>query len=569
MGILFVSLAAALSLAIAAYFGGVHRTRAQLSTRLLELETERVRGESERKALLERLELERQTLQERAQAERTAIQDRGEAERAALQARNEAERQALTDRNESERQALAERNEAERLALLERIEAERLAHSERAESELRAARERFELEQSALRARAEAALQAEKERGAAELTGLRDRLGVEREKLEAFRAEQVASEKRLRAEFENLARQILDTSSTRLRETSEKNFQTLIAPLKEQLEGFTKKVDETYQNEARERFALGGHIERLVQANLRITTEAENLTRALKADVKVQGNWGEMILERILSESGLREGHDYVRQGEGMGLRNEDGEQFRPDVIVNLPEGKHLVVDSKVSLKAYEQYRSAEVDEARDAHLKQFVASVYRHVDGLSGKRYQGLEGLRSPDFVFLFMPLEAAFSLALSSDPELVLYAWRKRVAFVSPTTLLATLETVASLWKTERQNRNALEIAERGGRLYDKFVDFVSSLEKVGQSLDAAKIRYDEAFGRLRTGRGHLVGQAEKLRQLGAKTSKNLSARLAVTAPESDSDDALAEDATESSEESPQASLPFSPRANEAPQP
>ena len=547
MGILFVSLGAALALAVAAYFGGVHRTRAQLSTRLLELETERVRGESERKALLERLELERQALQDRALAERTALQERGEAERAALQARSEAERQALMDRNESERQALAERSEAERLALLERIEAERLAHSERAESELRATRERFELE----------------------LAGWRDRLGVEREKLEAFRAEQVASEKRLRTEFENLARQILDTSSTRLRETSEKNFQPLILPLKEQLEGFTKKVDETYQNEARERFALGGHIERLVQANLRITTEAENLTRALKADVKVQGNWGEMILERILSESGLREGHDYVRQGEGMGLRNEDGEQFRPDVIVNLPEGKHLIVDSKVSLKAYEQYRSAEVEEAREAHLKQFVASVYRHVDGLSGKRYQGLEGLRSPDFVFLFMPLEAAFSLALSSDPELVLYAWRKRVAFVSPTTLLATLETVASLWKTERQNRNALEIAERGGRLYDKFVDFVSSLEKVGQSLDAAKIRYDEAFGRLRTGRGHLVGQAEKLRQLGAKTSKNLSARLAVTAPDSESDDTPADDAAESSEESPQASLPFSPRTSEAPLP
>ncbi|MBS1983187.1 MAG: DNA recombination protein RmuC [Bdellovibrionales bacterium] len=335
--------------------------------------------------------------------------------------------------------------------------------------------------------------------------------------------------------FENIGNRILEQNTRRFAEQTEKlteqntkNLQGILAPLREKIGEFEKKVSDSYNNESRERFALKEELKRIVELNQQMTIEATNLTRALKADVKQQGNWGELILERLLMESGLREGLEYILEGEGMKLKTAEGDHQRPDVIIRLPDEKHIIVDSKVSLKSYEAFCSGQSDKDRARALKSFVDSVKRHVDGLSAKHYESLEGVRSPDFVLLFMPLEPAFALALQSDAGLVPYAWGKKVAFVSPTTLLATLGTVASLWKTERQNRNALEIARLGGSLYDKFVGFVSDLDKIGKNIEDTRRSYDEAFNKLRDGRGNLMVTAEKMRNLGAKASKSLDVKL-----------------------------------------
>lgn len=343
------------------------------------------------------------------------------------------------------------------------------------------------------------------------------------------------------AQFENLAQKILDSNSRKFQESGEKNLKDLLNPLKERLLAFEKKVDDTYRHDTQERSVLKHELERLAKLNQQMSQEAQNLTRALKADVKMQGNWGELILERLLSDSGLRAGEEYTTQGSGMGLKGSEGETLKPDVIINLPDGKHLIIDSKVSLKAYEAYANAAEEGLRDGCLKDLLTSVYKHVDGLASKHYASLEGLRCPDFVFLFMPLEPAFALTLQSDKDLVAYAWNKRVAFVSPTTLLVTLGTVASLWKTERQNRNAMEIARQGGALYDKFVAFTGDLDKIGRTLVDAQRTYDEAVSKLHTGRGNLVARVETLRKLGAKSTKELSEKFqtgdALAEPESDS--------------------------------
>lgn len=346
------------------------------------------------------------------------------------------------------------------------------------------------------------------------------------------------------AQFENLAQKILDQNTRKFQESGEKNLKDLLNPLKERLQAFEKKVDDTYRHDTQERSVLKHELERLAKLNQQMSQEAQNLTRALKADVKMQGNWGELILERLLSDSGLRAGEEYTTQGSGMGLKGSEGETLKPDVVINLPDGKHLIIDSKVSLKAYEAYANATEDGLRDGCLKELLTSVYKHVDGLASKHYSSLEGLRCPDFVFLFMPLEPAFALTLQSDKELVAYAWNKRVAFVSPTTLLVTLGTVASLWKTERQNRNALEIARQGGALYDKFVAFTTDLDRIGRTLGDAQRTYDEAVAKLHTGRGNLVARVETLRKLGAKSTKELSEKFsgeeALAAPEPETTDA-----------------------------
>lgn len=372
---------------------------------------------------------------------------------------------------------------------------------------------------------------------------LRERIRLEKEvtrletenralqaRLDTQRGELAEAHEQMKTQFENLAGKILETNSQKFREFGEKSFLQVLTPFREKVLEFQKTVQESYHTESRERFALKEELKRIVELNQRMTTEATNLTRALKADVKAQGNWGELILERLLEQSGLRKGHEYTIQGEGLGLKTEGGDHQRPDVILNLPDGKHVIIDSKVSLKSYEMHASAEAAEARDAATKAFLQSVYKHVDGLSGKNYASLTGLSAPDFVLLFMPLEPAFALALQSDGELVSYAWNKRVAFVSPTTLLVTLGTVASLWKTERQNKNALEIARQGGNLYDKFVAFTQDLERVGKSLEDSQRAYGDAVGKLRDGKGNLVARAETLRKLGAKTTKELSAKLTM---------------------------------------
>ncbi|MEZ0392615.1 MAG: DNA recombination protein RmuC [Pseudobdellovibrionaceae bacterium] len=342
--------------------------------------------------------------------------------------------------------------------------------------------------------------------------------------LEAQKKDFQALSLQMTEKFENLASKIFEDKSTRFADQNMKNLATLLDPFKERLKDFEKKVEETYSTERSERGSLRGELTKLMDLNIRMSSEAQNLTRALKGDNKIMGNWGEMILESILERSGLRKGEEYIIQGIEMGLRNEDGKDIRPDVIVNLPDGKHIIVDSKVSLKDYDSYLSSELMEQRDLHAKSHVDSLKRHIDGLSEKRYHTADKLISPDFVILFMPLEPAFALAFKQKPDLLHYAWERNIALVSPTTLLTTLKTVSTIWKQERQERNAMEIAKRGGALYDKFAALVSDLEDLGGKLGTAQKAHSQVMNKLSEGSGNLIRQVEMLKELGAKTEKKL---------------------------------------------
>ena len=328
----------------------------------------------------------------------------------------------------------------------------------------------------------------------------------------------------LRAQFAELAGKIFDEREQRFAQTSNERLGQLLDPLKERIQSFEKRVEETYQQEARERFSLGKELERLQQLNLRLSDEATNLTRALKGQ-KTQGNWGELILERVLEHAGLEKGREYQTQ---VSLKGPDGERFQPDVLIMLPGDKQVVVDSKVSLTAYQQFVAADDQVIGQAALKQHVLSLRNHVKGLAGKDYKRLEGLHSLDFVLLFVPIEAAFSAALQAEPNLFQEAFDRNIVIVSPTTLLATLRVIDSLWKQERQSQNAREIAERAGWLYDKFVLFIQDLDEVGNRLQQLDKAYSAARNKLTDGRGNLVSRTEQLRLLGARASKSLPADL-----------------------------------------
>ncbi|MEB0120443.1 DNA recombination protein RmuC [Pseudomonas sp. CCI1.2] len=328
----------------------------------------------------------------------------------------------------------------------------------------------------------------------------------------------------LRAQFAELASKIFDEREQRFAETSQQQLGQLLNPLKERIQSFEKRVEESYQQEARERFSLGKELERLQQLNQRLSDEATNLTRALKGQ-KTQGNWGELILERVLEHAGLEKGREYQTQ---VSLKGQDGERFQPDVLIMLPGDKQVVVDAKVSLTAYQQYVSADDELIGQVALKQHVLSLRNHVKGLSGKDYKRLEGLHSLDFVLLFVPIEAAFSAALQAEPNLFQEAFDRNIVIVSPTTLLATLRVIDSLWKQERQSQNAREIAERAGWLYDKFVLFIQDLDEVGNRLQQLDKAYGAARNKLTEGRGNLVSRSEQLKLLGARASKNLPAEL-----------------------------------------
>lgn len=331
-------------------------------------------------------------------------------------------------------------------------------------------------------------------------------------------------QERFKAEFENLAGRVMEENARKLGDDQQRQLRHLLQPLQEKLQAFEQRVQDTYQSESRERFSLQKEVERLAHLHQQMSQDAQNLTKALKGDSKTQGNWGELVLTRVLESSGLREGEEFVVQGKDLDLRNAEGQRLQPDVVIKLPEGKHLIVDSKVSITAYDRFVSAVSDEARQAALKQHLLSVTTHIKQLSEKHYQQLQGLQSPDFVLLFMPIEPAFSLALQSDGELFHFAWQRRIVLVSPTTLLATLKTVASLWRLEQQNRNAEEIARQGGALYDKFVGFVEELKKVGSSLERAQKQYQDSLNKLHHGHGSLSSRAEKLRELGIDHRKHL---------------------------------------------
>jgi DNA recombination protein RmuC len=326
-------------------------------------------------------------------------------------------------------------------------------------------------------------------------------------------------------EFENLANRILDEKSQKFTEQNRSNLDVILNPLKEKIKEFEQRVEQTYKIESAERITLKTEIKNLIELNKQLSEDANNLAVALKGDNKQQGNWGELVLEKILERSGLKEGTEYRTQ---VTTANGDGRTIKPDVVIFLPDEKHIIVDSKVSLVAYEACVNAPDEESRTRFLKQHIESVRSHIKLLSDKSYQTANGYHSPDFVLLFVPIESSFSLALQGDAELFSFAWDRKIVIVSPSTLLATLRTIASIWKQERQTRNALEIAEEGGKLYDKFVAFYEDLKDVGKKMDGAKESYVDAMKKLYDGSGNLVRRAEKMRELGAKTNKQLPQNL-----------------------------------------
>jgi DNA recombination protein RmuC len=328
-------------------------------------------------------------------------------------------------------------------------------------------------------------------------------------------------QKRLTVEFENIAHKILKEHSVEFTSLNQKNIGEILSPLKEKIMNFEKKVEESYEKTLRDQTDLKVELKKLQELNHKISNDAQNLTLALKGDVKKQGNWGEVILERVLERSGLTLGREYERE---VVDQNSDGKQIRPDVIIHLPDKKHLIVDSKVSLVAYERFVNEASDELRVQHLADHLKSLRSHIKMLSDRHYPTAKNLNSPDFVLLFLPIESSFSLAIQEDQELFNYAWDNKVVIVSPSTLLASLRTIASIWKQENQTKNALEIATLGASLYDKFVNFVQDLDKVGKGIETAQSNYSEAIKKLHTGKGNLVRTSEKLKDLGIKTQKAL---------------------------------------------
>jgi DNA recombination protein RmuC len=329
--------------------------------------------------------------------------------------------------------------------------------------------------------------------------------------------------KKFSTEFKLLAENILEDKSKRFTEINQNNIEQLLKPLGENIQLFHKKVEEVYDRESKERFSLGKEVEKLVVLNQKISEEASNLTNALKGQVKQQGNWGEMILESILERSGLTKDREYFVQES---YKDEEGRRFQPDVIIHYPDNRKVVIDSKVSLVAYERYCSSENSDEQKKELAAHVRSIRSHIDMLSSKGYQDLVG--SLDFVTMFLPIEPAFILAMQADPEIWNYAYSRGVLLLSPTNLIAALRLIHNLWQREYQNRHALEIAERGGQLYDKFVGFVESLTAVGDNLARSQKSYDQAVNQLSSGKGNLLSQAQKIKDLGAKAKKSLPSSL-----------------------------------------
>ncbi len=351
-----------------------------------------------------------------------------------------------------------------------------------------------------------------------EYKNLRQKLGEQKLEMEKLN-------ERFANEFKNLANDIFEEKSKKFTEQNKVNLGEVLGPLKERIGEFQKKVEESSKEGAERNASLVQQIKHLSDLNKQITKEAENLTKALKGDNKTQGNWGEVILERILEKSGLEKGREYETQVSETG---DDGKRYQPDVVIKLPDNKHIIIDSKVSLTAYERFSSGQNEEDQLTQLKAHIASIRTHVKGLGEKNYQNLYGFHGLDFVLLFIPIEPAFTLAVQHDPELFNEAYSKNIVIVSPTTLIATLRTISSIWKQEYQNKNAIEIARQSGALYDKFVNFSEDLIKVGDNLKTTKKNYDQAMSKLSDGRDNLIRKTEKLKELGANTTKQLDKRL-----------------------------------------
>ena len=352
------------------------------------------------------------------------------------------------------------------------------------------------------------------------------------EKLRDQKQELEKLQEKFAIEFKNLANEIFEEKSKKFTDQNKVNLGELLNPLKERILEFEKKVELNSKESLEQSTALREQLKGLRELNQQMTREAENLTKALKGDTKTQGSWGEFILESILEKSGLEKGREYFVQES---FTNEEGRRLQPDVIVSLPENKNIVIDSKVTLIAYERYVNAEHDE-KTVNLKAHIMAMRNHIKGLSEKNYQSLHGVEGLDFVLMFIPIEPAFSLAVQADVDLFNDAYERNIVIVSPSTLIATLRTISNIWKNEYQSRNALEIARQGGDLYDKFVAFTEDLVKVGNSLDSTQRVYKEAMKKLYDGRGNLINRAKKIKELGAKASKSLDQKLIDRAADED---------------------------------
>ena len=341
-------------------------------------------------------------------------------------------------------------------------------------------------------------------------------------------------EKKFTKEFENLANKILEKNSSKFTEQNKENIKNILTPLQEKIQLFEKKVEDSQKENVGIHSALKEHLTNLQEQNIKITQEAKNLTKALKGDSKTQGNWGELVLERVLEKSGLEKDREYSVQ---QSFTREDGSRVIPDVVVHLPNGKKMVVDSKVSLTHYERYVNTE-DEFKEKHLKDHINSLRRHVSNLSAKKYEDLYEMESPDFVLMFVPIEPAFAIAINNDNTLYNKAFEQNIIIVTPSTLLATLRTIDSMWVNEKQQRNAIEIARQAGALYDKFEGFIANLTKVGKKMDDAKFEYKGAMNKLVEGHGNIVISIEKLKKMGAKTKKAIPEPILKRALEGDLD-------------------------------
>lgn len=339
----------------------------------------------------------------------------------------------------------------------------------------------------------------------------------------------------LKSEFSQLAQNILEEKSQKFTEQNQSNLFHLITPLKEQITNFTQKIQDNYEKDLRDRLTLTHEIKNLKELNLQISQDALNLTNALKGDNKTQGTWGEVILERVLELSGLEKGREYETQ---TSLKNEDNKTYQPDVIVHLPDNKDIIIDSKVSLSAYEKLQSAQ-DSEKTLYLNAHLQSLRTHIKTLSDKEYQKLKGVQTLDFVLMFVPIEPALTLAMQADHQLFNEALSRNIVLVTPSTLLATLRTIQNIWRFEHQNQNALKIAVKAGDLYDKFVGFLEEMQDLGKRLDNTQKSYEAAINKLKDGRGNLIRRAEELKLMGAKTSKKMCDSLALEAYQDEDDE------------------------------
>ncbi|AXG71758.1 DNA recombination protein RmuC [Kordia sp. SMS9] len=346
-------------------------------------------------------------------------------------------------------------------------------------------------------------------------------------------------QEQLRKDFELLANKILDEKSTKFTQQNKENIKNILTPLQEKIQLFEKKVEDSQKENISIHSALREKLSELSKANLQISQEAVNLTKALKGDSKMQGNWGELVLERVLEKSGLEKDREYVVQ---QNFTRDDGSRVLPDVIINLPNNKKMVIDSKVSLTAYERYVNTEYEE-RDLSLKEHLTSIKRHIEQLSDKKYEDLYEIESPDFVLMFIPIEPAFAIAINEDSTLYSKAFEKNIVIVTPTTLLATLRTIDTMWNNEKQQQNAIEIARQAGALYDKFEGFMSDLIGIGKKIDATKSDYSAAMNKLFEGRGNIIRSIEKIKKMGAKAKKSLPESILKRAENEPENDAVAD--------------------------